>query len=238
MTRMLSKYASEEVKKELNRLLRATDDPQAYRQAMFDLGVSLGSILQRKLKGSEKVFLACTAEDADFLAKGILDTLASKIKSQNMFFACFWNHRQRLGGADGVDIAPVIHRYVDPRLKPSVDVLIIVKSIISTSCVVRTNLEEVMQRTLPKSIFVVAPVMYKDAPSSLRKEFPKSISQKFQYLYFAKDSERTASGEVRPGIGGSVYELLGFRTHRQKDRYRPEILKEWLKKHMRVVTPR
>ncbi|HLO47808.1 MAG TPA: hypothetical protein VK211_05245, partial [Kamptonema sp.] len=56
--------------------------------------------------------------------------------------------------------------------------------------------------------------------------FEKDIYEKFNFIYFAEDDERTQEGEVIPGIGGIVYERLGFEGQDDKNRYIPEIVKE------------
>ena len=88
-------------------------DTQAYSNAMYALGQGIGRSLASKIKLSESVSLACTNEDADYLTKGIIDTLESQ-GCKNIALTCFWNDRQKLG--DGLpDIAPIIKRYQEPN---------------------------------------------------------------------------------------------------------------------------
>ena len=47
--------------------------------------------------------------------------------------------------------------------------------------------------------------MYKDAQKNLQKEFPESISNKFEFLTFAIDTSKDAQGSVLPGVGGMIY---------------------------------
>ena len=54
----------------------------------------------------------------------------------------------------------------------------------------------------------------------------KDIYDKFQFFYFAKDDERTSEGEVIPGIGGMVYDRLGFKGQDDKNSYVPEMVKK------------
>ena len=51
--------------------------------------------------------------------------------------------------------------------------------------------------------------------------FAFSIWQKI-----AIDSDRTAEGEVIPGIGGMIYERLGFNGQTSKNEYIPKIVKD------------
>ncbi|WP_206669297.1 hypothetical protein [Microcystis aeruginosa] len=77
----------------------------------------------------------------------------------------------------------------------------------------------------PNKILIVAPVMYINAEEKLKIEFKPKISNKFEFIYFAKDDQRTSDGEVIPGIGGSVYERLGFQGQDDKNTYIPELVR-------------
>jgi hypothetical protein len=76
--------------------------------------------------------------------------------------------------------------------------------------------------------------MYYNAEDKLKSEFEKDIYDKFQFFYFAKDDERTSQGEVIPGIGGMVYDRLGFQGQEEKNRYIPEIVKSRRSKLIKV----
>ena len=101
-----------------------------------------------------------------------------------------------------------------------------VKSVISSACVVRTNITEMVHEHAPKRIIVVAPVMYTKARAGLEAEFDKAIAKTFEYVWFAEDDERKEDGEIVPGIGGSVYELLGVGTKDTKNQYTPELVRQ------------
>jgi len=77
----------------------------------------------------------------------------------------------------------------------------------------------------PEVIFVVSPVIHSQAIGKLEREFPKAISEKFQYVYFAEDSEKVEEGNLVPGIGGSVYQRLGFKDQADKNRFTPDLVK-------------
>ncbi len=219
MSRKFQNSVDESVKNWLSQIADKSTDVDHYRHAMYELGLRQGEQLVHEVSG-ENVAIACTVEDADFLAKGIIEAIESDVQSTSL--ACFWN--KRISGNElFASTAPILRKYKEPHLKTA-DVLIIVKSIISGSCVVKTNLMHLIQEMSPKKIFVMAPVMYESAPDSLSREFPDSISSRFAYNYFASDSERTTDGEVIPGIGGSVYERLGFESQDGKNRYTPQLV--------------
>ena len=67
-------------------------------------------------------------------------------------------------------------------------------------------------------------VMYKDGIPNLRKEFPETIAQKFDFFTFAVDDERSENNEVIPGIGGMVYTRLGLGDMDSKNSYMPQIV--------------
>lgn len=133
--------------------------------------------------------------------------------------ACFWNARVVLGF--GEDQAPILRRYVERMER--IDAFIVVRSIISSGCTIRTNMRDILQGKDPARIEIVAPVLLEGAQRILAEEFPPEISQRFHYIWFAEDAERQDDGTVLPGLGGDVYELL--RLGVEKNQYTPEIVK-------------
>ncbi len=91
--RQLTERATKPIEILLNHLLTTTS-PKAYRDTMYDLGRHIGQDIA-SLYGnpSMEVYLACTVEDADYLAKGIIELLESQQAFQAVRLACFWNER-------------------------------------------------------------------------------------------------------------------------------------------------
>lgn len=234
MTRKFSEFGHKDflVRDWLGTLTDEHSDSISYREAMKSLGHGLGQILVDQMAGTKDgVYLACTVEDADFLGKGILDILEKQI---DLSFACFWNERYKPFGINELTVAPIVRRYQEPPNK-KVTYLIVVKSIISGTCVVKTNLTALIDKISPEQIFIVAPVMHERAEERLRNEFDVKTSSLFRFFYYAKDSERTEDGTVIPGVGGSVYERLGLGDSHEKNTYIPEVVKE---RRKRFVTSR
>jgi uracil phosphoribosyltransferase len=222
MTRTYSHITTPSACHLLGQLADQHTSPNDYQLALTGLGKILGeAILQEIPNRQSSVYLASTVEDADFLAAGILQILAPQLSS--IGFACFWNQRSTPFGIQDLTIAPIIRKYQEPAT--TVNNLIIVKSIISGACVVKTNLNKLIETIEPEKIFVVAPVIHAQAEQNLAKEFSAEISRKFQFFYFAKDDEINAQGEVLPGIGGMIYQRLGFADQEDKNRYTPKIVK-------------
>lgn len=199
-----------------------------YRHAMEGLGGFLARYIAEThaslLAESDRDFyVACTAEDADFLCKGIIEELGPKVSAgSSLKLACFWNERVKEAE---YSVAPILKKYLEP-VSHSKTTVIIVKSVISGACVVKTNLMKMIESVKPDSILVAAPVMHKDSQVRLQKEFPVAISQKFEFLYFAVDCDKSESGEVLPGVGGNVYDLLGLGGASGKNKYLPEVVKK------------
>lgn len=63
------------VKALLNQLIDPALPPQQYAKVMYDLGYVFGPLIKQHLKDGGAVTLACTVEDADHLAAGIIDYL-------------------------------------------------------------------------------------------------------------------------------------------------------------------
>jgi len=207
----------------LEKLIDSSTDSHHYADTMYQLGVEFGHIILNEIKQASTITLACTVEDADYLAKGILDVLERQ--NNKVFLAVFWNKRFKAGDEYSISVAPIIKEYHESGFNKT-NILIILKSIIANSCVVRTNLTRLIEESSPEEILVVAPVLLKGAKENLEREFDQSISKRFRYLYFAEDDEKTKEGIVLPGIGGDVYKRLGFTGQEAKNRFTPSIVKE------------
>ncbi|MBA3550583.1 MAG: hypothetical protein H0T76_29255 [Nannocystis sp.] len=217
MSRSFREAITEAERIHLQGLLDA-DGPEVYRSTMQRLGEDLGRRVVDMLPERGMCMLVCTVEDADFLARGFLETVGV----ERVVLRCFWNERRKLGD---FELAPIIRRYVEPG-DEDVSALVVIKSIISGACVVRTNLMEVLERVKPAQIFVVAPVIHAEAERKLEQEFPSEIARSFTYVWLARDDAREPDGNVVPGIGGSVYDLLGLGGEQAKNRYYPQLIHE------------
>lgn len=220
----------------VEQLLSLKGNPDGYRKVMRELGVHLAdSMLPQLASASVKdVCVVCTVEDADYLARGLIEELESRNIGARTRMICMWN--ERLKNKD-ISISPVLRTYEETFDKDD-SVFIIVKSIISGACVVKTNLTKAISSANPKRIFVASPVMLKGAEDRLSREFPTEIAEKFKFVHFATDSQKSPDGEeVIPGIGGSVYELLGFGDSKTKNKYVPDIVRERRRKEYASVQP-
>ena len=187
------------------------------------LGVELGHLLSQKVGDvlAEETMLVCASEDADWLAKGVENGFGKG----ELPVSIYWNTRNTVYQSENgekIEISPIVKAYEEPIAKCRL--LVIVKSIISSSCVVKTQLTRLIDRVYPERIVIMAPVMYKDAQPNLLKEFPEEISNKFLFLQFAVDDDRQGS-EVIPGIGGMVYPRLGLGDINKKNQYIPQMVR-------------
>lgn len=196
------------IRNSLNTLTIQDVSVEDYRKSFEELGIQLGKIISDEITNisSDNIMIACATEDTDWLAKGIRTGLCTP----NAPISVFWSDRVLLykdKKGNKIEISPIIKSYEEPI--DNCKTLIIVKSIINTSCVIKTQLLRLIEKLKPEQIIIAAPVMYKDAQSNLRKEFPESISSKFKFFTFAIDDE-CKDGQVIPGIGGMVYSRLGI----------------------------
>jgi hypothetical protein len=222
MTRIYSDFTGAETKQLLDRIADRATSPDDYKQAMLSLGRNLGDVLLAKIDPQRsRVYLAATVEDADFLAQGILERLEAKVS--HLDFACFWNQREVFDDLK-LTVAPILKKYQEPTTE-QVNYLIVVKSVIFGACVVRTNLENLIQKIDPQEILIVAPVIYHQAKQSLAESFNPDLANKFQFVYFAEDDCCNEQGELIPGIGGSIYNRLGFAGQDEKNQYLPQLVK-------------
>ena len=210
------------IKASLEALADKTTGIEEYRKAFRKLGEELGRVLayEYEATAAEHTMLVCASEDADWLATGV----ESGFGKGELKKSVYWSSREVVHtNADGskVEISPIEKAYEEPI--DDCQLLIIVKSIISTSCVVKTQLTRLIGKITPKQIAILAPVMYKDGIPNLMREFPEEINRKFHFVTFAIDEERVGN-EVIPGIGGMVYSRLGLINIETKNRYIPEMV--------------
>nr|WP_312295450.1 hypothetical protein [Brevundimonas diminuta] len=220
---VMSDDVSVPAREALDVLQNLNSDPTAYRRAMTELGRLLGRLLsEQAFKQGDNVCLAMTVEDADYLGLGALEALETA--GLNVSVVCFWNEREEAFGLDWAKLAPVTQEYVEPL--DGVDQIVMLKSIISGSCVVRTNLEHLFDDISPSRVHVVAPVMLDGADERLTQEFPRELSERFQYWMFEVDTEREKNGDVVPGIGGEVYGRLGLGDQAAKNKVMPDLVRQ------------
>lgn len=210
------------IKASLEALADKTTGVEEYRKSFRVLGEELGKVLAYEYKATpaEHTMLVCASEDADWLATGV----ESGFGKGELKKSVYWSSREVVHtNEDGskVEISPIEKAYEEPI--EDCQLLVIVKSIISTSCVVKTQLTRLIGKISPKQIAILAPVMYKDGIPNLMREFPSKISSRFNFVTFAIDDERVDS-EVIPGIGGMVYPRLGLVDIETKNHYIPEMV--------------
>jgi hypothetical protein len=216
--RKLEGWVGETVQLHLQALLDAASSHSvdAYREGMRALGRDLGARLRDALPREGDLLVVTTVEDADFLSSGVLDALPSE-RCVKLF--CYWNERDTER-----NLAPIVSRYEEPLDEARISAVVVIKSIVSGACVVRTNLAEALSRLRHDvPVFVVAPVMHVGAKKKLRREFAPQIADRFQYVICATDPDKDGD-TVLPGIGGSVYELLGVGDKHTKNRIRPRLV--------------
>lgn len=211
------------IRESLDTLADKTTSIEAYRNAFELLGIELGHVLAKKVCDvpAKETMLVCASEDADWLAKGVENGFGKG----ELPMSIYWSTRNTIYKSESgekIEISPIIKAYEESI--ENCRLLIIVKSIISSSCVVKTQLTRLIDRIHPQRIAIMAPVMYKDAKPNLLKEFPKEISNKFIFLQFAVDEDRLGD-EVIPGIGGMVYPRLGLGDIKKKNQYIPQIVR-------------
>lgn len=211
------------VRRLLDKLSNKETGVEDYRDAFNKLGQELGKAFSHSIQDIEpdEIMLACAAEDADWLAAGV----ELGMGKGNVRKSVFWNTRETVFKGDmgeELEISPIVKAYEEP-----IDVcrlLVVAKSIISSSCVVKTQLTRLIGKLNPERIVILSPVLHKDGVPNLMREFPQAIRSRFEFLTFAIDDDKLANGEVIPGIGGMVYPRLGLGDSIQKNSYVPEMV--------------
>lgn len=218
--RRLAGWVDEAVQLRLQALLDAASSHSvdAYREGMRALGQDLGTRLRDALPPEGDILVVTTVEDADFLSAGVLEALPSE---RRVKLFCYWNERDTVR-----NLAPIVSRYEEPLDEARTSAVVVIESIVSGACVVRTNLAEALSRLRHDvAVFVVAPVMQMGAKRGLRRELAPGIADRLQYVVCAIDPDRDGD-TLLPGVGGIVHELLGVGDGHTKNRIRPRLVAE------------
>lgn len=226
--RTYTTLSNQTIQQHLNTLIDEGVSVCAYQNAMTSLGYSLAEKGLAYFSDSDEVLLVSTSEDADYLTLGYANALKEKGIAYKI--AVFWNHHYVL--PSGESVAPITQRYLEPNYQ-SCNKMVLLKSIISGSCVIRTNFLALLESMKPENltqIVVAAPVRHNKSEENLKKEFPNNISNKFVFMTFAIDEQKDKYGNVLPGIGGEVYRRLGLETQPAKisGGYMPNLVKQVL----------
>jgi hypothetical protein len=223
MERNLHNRADDHVAGLLNKLIDTQTNSGDYGKAMYELGLEFGRlIIENSSPLEDCISVATTVEDADYLTKGIIDFLENHGKK--VALTVFWNKRFIPNKENQIPVAPIFKEFHEEGYQ-NASTMVIVKSIISSSCVVRTNLTRLIEDWEPERILIVAPVLLDGSKAKLESEFDEKTAKKFRYLYFREDNLKNDDGTVIPGIGGDVYKRLGFESQYKKNSFTPEIVR-------------
>lgn len=221
--RVYTPFATAEDRNALSTLADEGTPPAAYQAALEALGISLADTLLAQFSADlpDRLCIVVTVEDADSLGAGIVSRLEERGVGDRIRLVCFWNDRIEL---EGMSLAPILKEYREPCRVDDAAV-VIVKSIVSSACVVRTNLANLLAKATPRRIFVVAPVMFRGADEALRHDFDSAISNRFEYITLAIDDEKRDDKWIVPGVGGDIYTRLGYGGAANKNRHVPTLVK-------------
>ena len=107
MTRKYSDLHNDDIRTLLETLADRSVEPEQYQDTMTRIGESLGDCVLAKIDDfNSNTYLACTVEDADFLAKGMLNRLENQL--DKFAFACFWNQLFSPFELEDLKVAPII----------------------------------------------------------------------------------------------------------------------------------
>ena len=149
----LQKADEQTVRRSLERLADKSTGIADYREAFSKLGFELGRILAQDLQDTkaEEIMLVCASEDADWLAAGV----ELGIGKGDLRKSVYWSTRETVykgEGGEKLEISPIIKAYEEPI--ENCKWLVVVKSIISSSCVVKTQLTRLIGKVKPKRIAI------------------------------------------------------------------------------------
>lgn len=207
----------------LDRLNDRSLAPDDYGRTLHDLGTVMGELMARHLvlKG-KSVFLTVTVEEMDNLGAGMIEALSRS--GANVRVACLWLHRSVVLTPKPIEVARIIQEYVDER-PHKVDHLIVLESIIASSCGVRTSIMRLLSDIAPGSIHVVSAIMAREAGEQLEQELSGKMAGPLDYWTLAIDAPQNELRDILRE-GGNPYERLGFKHQEDKNFHMPDFIVE------------
>ena len=131
----------------LDRIIKPTISVFDYRTAFLELGEELGAVIGGDLMGvpDNEIMFTFASEDSDWLGRGVL-TGSHKEKAP---ISVFWNSRDVAFQDEHskIEVSPIVKSYEEEA--SGCRYLVVIKSIINTSCVVQTQLMRMIGKFNP-----------------------------------------------------------------------------------------
>lgn len=226
----LAREIGDEALRPLDMLLDKAAASRGYRTAMYALGKALGLVFCKyQTVADRSVYIGTPAEDADYLARGMIDTLVDA--GAEVRFACYWT-APRKDGPLAFTKAPLITReYKDP-FPEYIDHLIAIRSSIARAYTAKFSLDYFADDANYCRSHIIAPVMWSSAwhditeNSNLDKQAPMVWT-------FALDEDE--GDDLNAGVGGDVYRRLELGPDDMRHALLPTIVHERLDSRDRLI---
>lgn len=189
---------------------------------MHKAGFAYGDTVGLDLADAQ-VCVVCSAQDADHLARGVIESLVAQGHGEKVRLLCTWSESVQ---AAGFNLHCIVKQYFEP-LGPAPTVFLVLSGFWREGSAVLSNLFRALSYTTPQRIVLAGPVMDAQAVSNMLEEMPLALRSSVQRLYCVLNENMTqAERERMLEVETSLYASMGFTPLNAANKYIPALVKE------------
>lgn len=190
---------------------------------MHNAGFSFGNLLDLDRSDTTQVCVVCSAQDADYLARGVIDSLAEQGHGERVRLLCTWSEPVQ---AAGLQLNCIVKQYCEP-LDPAPTIFVVLAGVWREGSAGLTNLFRALSYTAPQRVVVAGLAVDGQAFASMLDELPPSVRGKVERLCCQLYPNMTpAEREHLLHVEKSLYASMGFVQPNTANKYIPTLVKE------------
>lgn len=196
---------------------------QQTQEAMRNAGFSFGNMLGLDVHGPAQVCVVCSAQDADCLARGVIDALVEQGQGARVRLLCTWSEPLQ---AAGLQLNCIVKQYCEP-LDPVPTVFVVLSGFWREGSAGLTNLFRALSYTTPERVVVAGLAADGQAFDNMLNEVPPSVRDKVEPRFGALYPNMQAQErECLLHAEQSLYASMGFAQPNAANKHIPDLVKE------------
>lgn len=190
---------------------------------MHNAGFSFGNMLDLDKSDNAQVCVVCSAQDADYLARGVIDSLVEQGRAERVRLLCTWSEPVQ---AAGLQLNCIIKQYCEP-LEPAPTIFVVLSGVWREGSVGLTNLFRALSYTAPQRVVVAGLAVDGHAFASMLDELPPAVRGKVERLCSQLYPSMTpVEREHLLHAEKSLYASMGFAQPQDAKMCIPALVKE------------
>lgn len=170
-----------------------------------------------------QVCVVCSAQDADYLARGVIDSLVEQGRAERVRLLCTWSEPVQ---AAGLQLNCIVKQYCEP-LDPAPTVFVVLSGVWREGSAGLTNLFRALSYMAPLRVIVAGLAVDGHAFARMLDELPPSVRGKVERLCSQLYPNMTsAEREHLLHAEQSLYASMGFVHPQDAKTHVPALVKE------------